>query len=213
MSLTESDLQKIQTYLALPPGPSLPSPPLQFLTDHLPLLPPSLALLLSKPTTPQGRTTIAQIRNRRYRWASQTPPPPALRVSRGRDRHPLLFDRIVGSGVDIRDEEGEEEEEWGRTRAVLGGGATIGKFGELMKGFEEEREGERRRAVRKEEARRERETAEEFESDSDEDEQEHRVDSFWGAEVEERVRVFERILRERWLDGLEVCPFSSFFLW
>lgn len=88
----------------------------------------------------------------------------------------------------------------------MGGGAKIGRFGALLKGFEEEREGERVRGIKREERRAEEGEGEEFESESDEDETEGDGDGREGVggTVEERIATFERLVRERFLNGLEV---------
>ncbi|CDZ98688.1 Protein of unknown function DUF2052, coiled-coil [Phaffia rhodozyma] len=237
LHITSHEISTILQYLSLPPSTILPTPALQFLSTHLSSLPPSLAALFSKETTPKARASIAGIRNRRFRWANQASTPGVLRVGSGRERHPLLFDRIVGSGIDLHsgssyeesdtasrggnaDEEEDDEEVWGQMKGVLGGKAKVGKFGALMKGFEEEREGERRRGLRREEIKAERETGEEFESDSDDDDDDdgenggeerkrREEDTFWGEKGEDRIQVFERILKERWIDGLEDLDYDA----
>ncbi|KAF8307445.1 hypothetical protein DL93DRAFT_2171688 [Clavulina sp. PMI_390] len=91
----------------------------------------------------------------------------------------------------------------------------VGRLGDLLAEYEEEREAERVRAERIERAAmaatlaaRERETEEEFDSESDEEEEEEEEedegqDGEDASESPEEVRAaFERVLRERFIDGL-----------
>lgn len=101
---------------------------------------------------------------------------------------------------------------WAQEKGVLGGQAKIGRFGALLKGFEEEREGERLRGRKKEERKKEEGEGEEFDSESDEEEDEADRDGpLLEGTVEERIESFERLVRERFLNGLEVSfRFSAF---
>lgn len=192
---------------------ALPSSPLHFLATHIEALPPNLAAFFAPVVKPQARSSIPTIRNRRLQWALAAPS--ALLSYSARDRHPLLYERIVGNEVappsrpsDAAAAE-DAEDTWGQNRAVLGGRAQHGNLGALLQSFEDEREGERRRDRKREERLRENEVTEEFDSES-EDEDDSILDD--GGQVgpdeeltgEERMLMFERLVREKWLDGYEV---------
>lgn len=162
-----------------------------------------------------------------------------LGVDKARKRWPLMFERLVGTvpvskkkgqgqGGDDGDDDDEEEEEdeddddsederaWGQTRGVLGGQAHHGRFGDLLRGFEDERIGERVRAVKREEMRKERESREEFEEESSDEEEEEEKErdkrdedaGLMGGSLEERIAMFERAVREKWIAGLEEVRWS-----
>lgn len=206
------------TVAAAPPPLALPSAPLHFLATHIDALPPNLAAYFGPVVTPQVRSGIPTIRNRRLQWALASPP--ALSAYSARDRHPLLYERIVGHEVAPPARPSgaadEAEDAWGQNRAVLGGRAQHGNLGALLQSFEDEREGERRRDRKREERLRENEVTEEFDSESEDEDEE--VDQpqddggFVGPDEElsgeERLQVFERLVREKWIDGHEVRPSS-----
>lgn len=217
VQLQPEQVQALLRYLdLLPPSTELlptilPSPPLAFLMQHIDSLPPNLTSFFSAVLTPQARSKIPTIRNRRLEWASRNSPL-ALSAYSARERHPLLFERIVGGGVvPARPAAAslEAEEEWGQNGALPGGRAQHGNLGALLQAFEDEREGERRRDRKREERLRENEETEEFDSESD-DEEDIVVDD-GGQEgpdeelsEDERLQAFERLIKEKWLDGREV---------
>lgn len=211
---TGSDDVGSTTSAALPSA--LPSPPLPFLAQHIDALPPNLAVLFGKVLSPQARSKIPTIRNRRLEWALAGPV--ALSAYSARDRHPLLYERIVGGGVApparpaAQAAADDAEDDWGQNRAVLGGRAQHGNLGALLQAFEDEREGERRHDRKREERQRENEETEEFDSESDEDDEDDGPAPDDGGQVgpdeelsgAERLLVFERLVREKWIDGHEV---------
>lgn len=195
------------TYLALPP-PASSMTPFAFLSAHIASLPSNLGRLYSPIVLPQPRSAIPTIRNRRLRYASASPP--ALSVAHGRDRHPLLYERVVGSEPpppvprsEAATNDDDDEEAWGAQLVLAGEKAKHGKFGAMMKGFEEEREGERLRSRKREEHKVEAAEGEEFDSESDEDEM-ALEEELAEESVEQRMAAFARLLKERFLDGLEV---------
>lgn len=217
VQLQPEQVQALLSYLdLLPPSTEplpmvLPSPPLAFLTQHIDSLPPNLTCFFSAVLTPQDRSKIPTIRNRRLEWASRNTPL-ALSAYSARERHPLLYERIVGGGVAPARPAAaslEAEEEWGQNAALPDGRAQHGNLGALLQAFEDEREGERRRDRKREERLRENEETEEFDSESDEEED---MDIDDGGQEgpdeelseEERLQAFERLIKEKWLDGREV---------
>jgi len=140
------DTNAVLTYLGLPldydPSPATASIP--FLTKHLRQLPPNILRWFSSITTPQQRTAVLLIRNRRFNFAQSDPPefqfPAAMR------QWPTLWEgpRRIGH------EEAREEKEWAET-TFLGGKsqAYVGKLGTLLGGYEEERHLERQRQAKR----------------------------------------------------------------
>jgi len=200
---------------AAPPPLALPSAPLHFLATHIGALPPNLAAYFGPVVTPQARSGIPTIRNRRLQWALAGPP--ALSAYSARDRHPLLYERIVGNEVELPSRPPgaaaeDAEDAWGQNRAVLGGRAQHGNLGALLQSFEDEREGERRRDRKREERLRENEVTEEYDSESEDDNDEADRPQDDGGQVgpdedlsgKERMEAFERLVREKWIDGHEV---------
>jgi len=94
-------------------------------------------------------------------------------------------------------EEGLEEKEWVEKEFLQGSTKHVGQLGRLLGDFEEEREAERVRALRRTEA----EFEPEEDTDSDEDIQ---LESAVADEesVEDAKRSFERLVKERFIYGL-----------
>ncbi|KAF8592229.1 hypothetical protein K439DRAFT_1255095, partial [Ramaria rubella] len=195
----------VLSYLSLPPD-YIPSPsdaPLDFLTIHLHQLPPNLLALFSSLLTPQQRTVLPIIRNRRQRYASSIPR--ELTWPEASQRWPELWEGRSRERPGV--EQGKEEKLWAeRGLEFLGGQrGQIGKLGQLLGEYEEEREAERMREVRREGiARREAER----EAEEEEEEEEDDNDEDGGPLVEEQESpiqaqiTFERVLQERFIYGL-----------
>ena len=145
MDVIPFDASAILSYLQLPPdySPSPTTAPIFFLTKHVHQLPLHLLHLFSTITTPQQRTAVLVIRNRRFNFVQSDPP--ALRVLPARQRWPELWE---APGY-IGQEQSREEKEWVET-AFLGGVRKpfVGKLGALLGGYEEERQMERARQAR-----------------------------------------------------------------
>lgn len=135
----------ILSYLQLPPdySPSPTTEPISFLTKHIHQLPSHLLQLFSATTTPQQRTAVLVIRNRRSNFALSDPP--TLRVIPARQRWPELWEAPGELGHEQR----REEREWAET-AFLGGKRKpfVGKLGALLGEYEEARQMERARRAR-----------------------------------------------------------------
>ncbi|THH05911.1 hypothetical protein EW146_g9772 [Bondarzewia mesenterica] len=182
------------------PAPS--RAPIEFLTQHFSKLPPHLLKHFSAITTPRQRSLISAIRNRRFRFASTDPL--ELRFSAARSQWPTLWD---GRGERYGGEEAREEKEWVE-HEFLGGSMRphVGKLGVLLGDYEEEREAERVRTIRRQHA------AEDFvpeEDESDEEEEEEEEEGEAGAtpmgeneSVEDSQALFQRRIRERFIYGL-----------
>ncbi|KAI9466937.1 hypothetical protein BJY52DRAFT_31037 [Lactarius psammicola] len=145
MDVTSFDANAILSYLQLPPdySPSPTTAPIPFLTKHLRQLPSHLLHLFSAITTPQQRTAVLVIRNRRFNFVQSDPP--ALHLFPARQQWPALWEGPGGIGH----EQSREEKEWAET-AFLGGERKhlVGKLGALLGGYEEERQTERARLAR-----------------------------------------------------------------
>ncbi|KAJ7682616.1 hypothetical protein DFH06DRAFT_1161660 [Mycena polygramma] len=171
----------IRSYLALEPDyqPDPKTKPTDFLNSHVRQLPPHLLLSFSRITTPKDRSRVSVIRNRRLKYASENPTWPLLYEGQGRRGQ----------------QEGEDERDWVANDFLQGLTKHVGKLGTLLGGYEEEREAERFRALRRE--RVEPEFVPEEESDSEDDNP--------GPEEmtgEDAKASFERLLRERFIYGL-----------
>ena len=165
-----------------------PSPirdPIQFLAFHIYQLPSGLLLHFSAVTTPQQRTSLPAIRNRRLRWANSQPE--ALSLDTAKVTWPNLWPGNVGE-IQSRD-----EKNWVQQSFRPGQTQHIGKLGDLLADYEVER-------VRGEPARN---TFVPEEDDDSEDEDESEADI---------KATFQRIIKERFIYGLldvSLCVINS----
>lgn len=229
-TLQPDDIDRIRSYLELPPDAVLPLDPIQVLNQHIDSLPRTLLEPFVELTTPRDRAKVRTIKSRRIMHASTTPKPGFLSADAGRLRWPLLWERMGGSALPPPSRGVQEEERWVKDK-FLGGEISEGndeegrdgkevkqhvkKLGGLLRGFEEEREMENMRE-RKRVERRLDEVGEEFDSESDDDEHEPEggpADSRGMAtnarvveaeDQDEVVRAFEKKLVELFVDGLDV---------
>ncbi|KAJ7929955.1 hypothetical protein B0H13DRAFT_1962619 [Mycena leptocephala] len=186
----------IRSYLALEPNyqPDPATKPIDFLALHVRQLPPHLLLSFSSITVPRDRARIPTIRNRRLKYASANPL--ELEFSTARSTWPLLYEGQGRRGQ----QEGDEERDWVAKDFLQGLTKHVGKLGTLLGGYEEEREAERFRALRRERA--ESEFVPEEESDTDEeDDQGYRGRDEQMADDDAKAS-FERLIRERFIYGL-----------
>ncbi|KAF8914184.1 hypothetical protein CPB84DRAFT_1840917 [Gymnopilus junonius] len=196
MSAPEFDKRPSLKYLGLPEGytPAPDTDPISFLTQYIFQLPPHLLSHYSYITTPKQRTVIPTIRNRRLQHANRNPP--ELAFEAGRKTWPDLWQGRERRGV----EEGNEERAWAEQGFLQGNQKHVGKLGKLLAEYEEEREAERVRIIRRERAVVHDDFVPEEDSDSDED---GPPPSEPEPESEEQTRSsFERLLRERFIYGL-----------
>jgi len=140
------DTNAVLTYLGLPLDydPSPATAPVAFLTKHLRQLPSHILHWFSAITTPQQRTAVVLIRNRRFNFTQSNPP--VFNFSAAKRQWPRLWEGTERIGQ----EEAREEKEWVDT-AFLGGDrqAFVGNLGTLLGGYEEERHLERERQMRR----------------------------------------------------------------
>jgi hypothetical protein len=191
------------SYLGLPEGyePSPRSQPISFLNKHLTRLPPHLLLHFSYITSSRERTIIPTIRNRRLKWSRNKPAD--LSFASARNEWPNLWQGRERRGV----EEGIEERVWAERSFLDGVMKHVGNLGNLLGEYEEEREAERVRVLRREraaEASQDDFIVEEDES-SDSDEEDIGVPAGPMVEdesVEEAKASFERLILERFIYGL-----------
>ncbi|KAJ3975160.1 hypothetical protein EV361DRAFT_890243 [Lentinula raphanica] len=190
----------ILTYLGLEKdGSYSPSPserPIEFLIKHINHLPPHLLLKFSSITSPKERTAVHVIRNRRLKYIDTQPT--ELSFTSARHTWPTVWPGRERRGI----EEGNDEEQWAQSGFMEGSTQFVKKIGSLLREYEEEREAERVRDIRRAQL-----AAEEsqFIPEEDEDsEDEERVElNTLGVEDEEDIKVeFERRIRERFIYGL-----------
>ena len=176
-----------------------PSPshaPIDFLSQNIRYLPPHLLKLFSDTTTPKQRTTVAAIRNRRLRYVESGPA--ELSFQAARTTWPSLW-----QGPEIQSQirvEGKEEEDWAKKEFLGGTKQQVGKLGSLLGEYEEERESERIRVVRRQQREYEEALPEE---DEDTDEEEAaRAAAAEEPTAEEARDLFMRRIKERFIYGL-----------
>ncbi|KAK0206415.1 hypothetical protein DFS33DRAFT_1272898 [Desarmillaria ectypa] len=201
-TVTAFNERAILSFIALPSDGSYhPSPtaePIDFLKRHLQHLPPHLVIQFSSVTTPKQRAAIPTVRNRRLKYAESNPTDLSFTVARS--TWPTLWEGRERRGV----EEGKEEKDWAQHEFLHGSIKHVGKLGDLLGGYEEEREAERVRSIRREEAKEEF-VPEEDESDSDEDESEQVSNALANLEFEsegDQKIFFLRRVKERFIYGL-----------
>ncbi|KDR83958.1 hypothetical protein GALMADRAFT_219786 [Galerina marginata CBS 339.88] len=183
-------------YLGLPEDftPSPDTEPIEFLSQYLSKLPPHILQHYSYITTPKQRTVIIPIRNRRLHYANENPP--ELRFESGRSTWPELWQGRERRGV----AEANEERFWVQQGFLQGNRQHVGKLANLLADYEEEREAERVRNIRRSRAPVEDDFVPEEDTDSDED-----APSNEPPEIETEAQAkssFEKLLRERFIYGL-----------
>jgi len=194
------DETPILSYLSLPSdyAPSPSERPVDFLTSHLRQLPPNLLRLFSLLLTPAQRTVLPIIRNRRQKYASTIPR--ELAWPEARKRWPTLWGGRERPGQ----EQAKEEKEWADSGLEFLGGrkGEVGKLGQLLGDYEEEREAERMRQARRDHlAATVPEVEEEEEEEEDSDSDEVRVVEEQESPDQARI-TFERVVTEKFIYGL-----------
>ncbi|KAL0949377.1 hypothetical protein HGRIS_009446 [Hohenbuehelia grisea] len=139
--------QSILSYLGLPADykPSPADDPIEFLRRHYRELPEHLLIRFSAVTSPKQRTTLPAIRNRRLKYLDSSPPD--FRFEAARNTWASLWEGqdhrvVVGRLAD-------EEKTWAKNEFLSGQTKHVGKLGNLLGGYEEERQAERSRALRR----------------------------------------------------------------
>ena len=195
---SKSNVLVVLRYLGLPQDyqPSPLTEPVDFLSKHMPSLPQNLLSLFSSQVTAKQRTVLPAIRNRRLRYFESSPPEFAMPAATALFAY--LWPGTLGNNV--AREEAEDEKQWADKEFLGGHGKQVGKLGALLGGYEEEREAERTRALR----RQQREAEESFpEEDEDTDDEEAAAEA---AKEEltpqEAEQLFKRRLKERFIYGL-----------
>ena len=193
MALETFDKSLVLKYLGLP-GDYSPAPevdPIEFLNRHLFQLPPNIVRHFGSITTPKQRTLLVPIRNRRFRYVNSCPP--ELRFVVARNSWPELWQGRERSGI----EEGKEERLWAQNEFLQGVQQHVGNLGSLLGDYEEEREAERVRNLRRSKMFAEEDDFVPEEEGSDEEEYINE------QETDEQVKtLFERRIRERFIYGL-----------
>ena len=191
------DAAPILSYLALPDDhePSPQTAPVEFLRKHIRELPPHLLVLFSANTTPKERTVVPEIRSRRLKYVQSKPP--ELSLPEAKSTWPALWEGRERPST----QQAKEEKEWA-DKEFLGGTAQqqVGKLGGLLGDYEEERESERVRMIRRQRAEYiESLPEEDEESDDDDEDDQAPLPEPSPAENEEW---FLRNIQERFIYGL-----------
>lgn len=200
----------ILTYLGLEKdGSYLPSPskqPIDFLLKHINHLPPHILLRFSSITTPKQRTAVPSIRNRRLKYVDSNPS--ELSFASARHTWPTFWPGRERRGI----EEGNDELEWAETGFIPGMMKHVRKLGPLLRDYEEEREAERVRDIRRAQlAAVHDQFIPEEDEDSDEDEP-IEPNALEENEADNKVE-FERRICENFIYGLlDVCIFHLHIL-
>ena len=194
----QSNESIILKYLGYPTGhePSPTRAPIQFLSQNIRYLPPHLLQLFSDTTTPKQRASVSAIKNRRLRYMESGPA--ELSFQAARTTWPSLW-----QGPEIQSQiraEGKEEAEWAKTDFLGGAKQHVGKLGPLLGEYEEERESERIRGVRRQQ--REYEEALPEEDEDSDDEEAARAVAAEEPTSEEARDLFLRTIKERFIYGL-----------
>ncbi|KAK2466067.1 hypothetical protein APHAL10511_001709 [Amanita phalloides] len=183
----------VLTYLALP-SDYVPSPhtdPIAFLSRHLHHLPPHILAHFSSITSAKQRTIIPIIRNRRLKYANTTPTELSFQIAK--KTWPHLWKGHERAGLN----ESRDEKEWANHNFLAGHHQHVGKLGSLLGQYEEEREAERTRTLRRTHT-----LTEEFVEEEDESESGEEPTVPVEETEQEAIASFERVIRERLIYGL-----------
>jgi len=199
---TVFDKSRLFSYLGLPDNyePSPETSTIAFLSKHLTELPPHLLIHFNHLTSAKERTAIPKIRNRRLKYTAQKPS--SLEFTTAKTRWPNLWQGKEVHGV----KEAKEEKEWVEKDFVRGSRKHVGKLGELLGGYEEQREAERVRNLK----RMQFETVIPEEDESSESDDEYAEDAEIEEDSQDQAKAsFERLIRERLIYGLLEASSSS----
>ena len=182
-------------YLGLPQDhvPHPQADPVAFLTSHLAHLPPHILQQFGGITSAKQRTIIPMIRNRRLKYTSTKPA--ELDFQTAKKKWPHMWKGRERAGLD----EGRDEKDWANHEFLAGRQQHVGKLGNLLGEYEEEREAERARVLRRQVHVRTEFIPEKDESDSEIDETPAVPDE---ETEEEAIASFEWLVRERFIYGL-----------
>lgn len=205
MDTSSLDHSRVLKYLGLPTNyePSPDKETIAFLRLHIQQLPPELLVHFEPITNPIQRTTIPLVRNRRLKYVQSNPQELSLGNAQKFWRTGWLGTEDFGN----RDTERKDEKEWADRRFLDGSTKHVGKLGNLLANFEDEREGERVRMLRRERAAAAAFIPEE-DSDSDSDqsftiepEQEQRIIAE-DLDGPNRQQLLQRRIHENFIYGL-----------
>ncbi|KAG9050458.1 hypothetical protein FS837_005263 [Tulasnella sp. UAMH 9824] len=223
-SPSDFNVAPILKYLSLQADhkPSPRDEPLEFLRDHLIQLPVEFSRPFSAITTPRQRTQLLRIRNRRTTYACSPQGRKALSWVEARKEDPLAYEAFMISSTGTQgmplaqdptdperayrrgEEEGAEERKWVKSSFMDGAKGHVGegKLAALLGQFEEEREAERLRDMKREIREREqaqRESEPEEEEDDSEGE-ESPTNPIYDSAGDARSS-FEKVVRDKfWMD-------------
>ncbi|KAF9651229.1 hypothetical protein BDM02DRAFT_3110943 [Thelephora ganbajun] len=187
----------ILKYLGLPPDyqPNPESDPILFLSHNIRIIPKHFSQKFAQSTTPKQRTVIPAIRNRRTKFTQSNPT--ELSFESAKNTWPLLWAGDPSEGGPRRGgAEGLEEKNWADREFLGGAKQHIGKLGNLLGGYEEERTAEKFRMER-----RRREVEEPFVPEEDTSDEDLAPAPLEESPEEARL-AFERLVRERFIYGL-----------
>jgi hypothetical protein len=205
---TTCDMPSISlNYLQLPTDydPSPSESPIQFLSQHLRSLPPNIARAeFSGTTSAKQRTTIPAVRNRRLKHVRSRPS--AFEYENARAQWPLLWRGPPEKPGAQHRAAADDERRWVEKEFIGGWKPHVQKLGELLAGYEEEREGERDRVIRRQQAQDAFIPEEDTDSEEEEDGDAEPIAVDIPDTLEEAKEAFQRLVTERFIYGtLDVC--------
>lgn len=202
--LGQTSKQQIASYIGIPEL-EISDDPLVCLQTHLHHLPPSILVdNFSSLVSPKRRATLLSIRNRRFAYTRSNPP--EFTFPEAKENWPALWRGPERSGsVQAR---GENESTWVRNHFMQGntGSMLVGRLPGLLREYEEERQSERIREIRRERAAA---VADQFipeeDSDTDEEQEEAALPPLSvedDAAFEESEQEFEHKIKSLLIHGL-----------
>ncbi|GJE84997.1 hypothetical protein PsYK624_010740 [Phanerochaete sordida] len=199
---SEPHVLAVLKYLGLPKDytPSPVEQPEEFLAQHMRSLPRDLLALFSPSINAKQRTKLPAIRNRRLRYFDSSPP--EFRLPGAKATFSSLWPGPVGNMQDVARGEAKDEKEWADKEFMEGRteGRQVGKLGELLGTWTEEREAERARDLRR--LQREAEEAVPEEEEDTDDEEAAEAAAQEELSPREAEELFKRRLKERFIYGL-----------
>lgn len=189
-------------YLQLPAtyDPSPSASPIPFLSKHLRSLPPHIARAeFSGTTTAKQRTMIPAVRNRRLKHVQSRPS--AFEYEHARAQWPMLWSGPPEKPGAQRRAAADDERRWVEKEFIGGWKPHVQKLGELLAGYEEEREGERDRVIRRQKAQDAFVPEEDTDSEGEEDTDAEPPAAEVPETLEEAKEAFQRLVTERFIYG------------
>ena len=198
----EPNILVVLKYLGLPKDyePSPVTQAAEFLAQHMRSLPQDLLVLFSPHINAKQRTVLPAIRNRRLCYFDSSPL--EFQMPGAKATFSSLWPGPVGTLRDVAQREAKDEKDWADKEFMEGRteGRQVGKLGELLGTWTEEREAERARDLRR--LQREAEEAIPEEEEDTDDEEASAPAAQEELSPQEAEELFRRRLKERFIYGL-----------